>query len=329
MKIEKIVNLKEFLWIAYELKIGFNGILWVNDSVIVQEEKSVLSSWLQRFRVFVTEMTDVCAQCKTWRKKQYWNEFPDNKHHFFKIMLGDFENYLRIPRKFKDEYREKLSQRVTLRGPSGDSWTAALAQRGEDIELRNGWRDFVKDHSLEEGDFLVFQHVESSLFNVLIFDKTGCEREDSHFVIQGKGTKSRTGKGKCYESNRRPLTKKDKERAFRLASKHSTTRPSCKIRMKQSHTIPREFADNCLPMESQEIKLRVGSKIWRVSLNRRNVQCTLNKGWAHFVLDNNLETEDYCVLELADTGTSQQPLTLDVHIYRAVEKIVPLKVILP
>ncbi|XP_021725445.1 B3 domain-containing protein Os01g0723500-like isoform X2 [Chenopodium quinoa] len=336
-------------------------------------------------------MTDVCAQCKTWRKKQYWNAFPDNKHHFFKIMLGDFESYLRIPRKFKDEYKEKLLQRVTLRGPSGDCWTVALAQRGEDIELRNGWRDFVKDHSLEEGDFLVFQHVENSLFNVLMFDKTGCEREDSHFVIQDRdiraenccymrdnktdrpsvfaydqqrfeedevvhdkmdddeeededeeiqqetiGKNSRTGKGKCYESNRRPLTKKDKERAFRLASKHSTTRPSCKIRMKQSHvhhlfilTIPREFADNCLPMVSQEIRLRVGSKIWRVSLNRRNVQCTLNKGWAHFVLDNNLETEDYCVLELADTGTSRQPLTLDVHIYRAVEKIVPLKVILP
>uniref|UniRef100_A0A803MCN2 TF-B3 domain-containing protein n=1 Tax=Chenopodium quinoa TaxID=63459 RepID=A0A803MCN2_CHEQI len=205
----------------------------------------------------------------------------------------------RIPRKFKDEYKEKLLQRVTLRGPSGDCWTVALAQRGEDIELRNGWRDFVKDHSLEEGDFLVFQHVENSLFNVLMFDKTGCEREDSHFVIQDRDIRAENC---CYMRD------------------NKTDRPS---------TIPREFADNCLPMVSQEIRLRVGSKIWRVSLNRRNVQCTLNKGWAHFVLDNNLETEDYCVLELADTGTSRQPLTLDVHIYRAVEKIVPLKVILP
>lgn len=90
----------------------------------------------------------------------------------------------RIPRKFKDEYTEKLSKEMTLRGPSGNYWTAALAQRGEDIQLQDGWRDFVKDHSLEEGNFLVFQHVKDSLFDVLIFDKTGCEREDSHFVEQ-------------------------------------------------------------------------------------------------------------------------------------------------
>lgn len=39
-------------------------------------------------------MANVCAKCKTWRKNQYWNVFPHNKHHFFKVMLGDFRNYL-------------------------------------------------------------------------------------------------------------------------------------------------------------------------------------------------------------------------------------------
>ncbi|XP_021844097.2 B3 domain-containing protein Os01g0723500-like isoform X2 [Spinacia oleracea] len=324
-------------------------------------------------------MANVCAKCKTWRKNQYWNVFPHNKHHFFKVMLGDFRNYLRIPRKFKDEYTEKLSKEMTLRGPSGNYWTAALAQRGEDIQLQDGWRDFVKDHSLEEGNFLVFQHVKDSLFDVLIFDKTGCEREDSHFVEQDGdlchencctmfkntnqqtnntsllsedededededeeesqqelGTNSKTRQWKYYESNRRPITKKDKERAFHLASKHSTTRPSCMIKMRPSHvhhlfilTINRDFADHCLSKESQDILLRVDSKIWKVALKHRNVQCTLNKGWAQFVLENNLETEDYCVLELADTGESQQTLTLDVYIFRAVKEIVPLKVVLP
>lgn len=80
----------------------------------------------------------------------------------------------------------KLSEKVTLRGPSGNIWTTYLARRGEDYVLENGWQDFVKDHSLNEGDFLVFRHVEDSMFNVLIFDTTGCEREGSYF-IEGSG----------------------------------------------------------------------------------------------------------------------------------------------
>ncbi|KAL2905745.1 hypothetical protein RDABS01_004455 [Bienertia sinuspersici] len=347
-------------------------------------------------------MKGICVKCKEWRKEQYWNAFPDNKHSFFKIMIDDYRKYLRIPRKFKADFKGKLSENVILRGPSGNCWITTLAKRREDFVLQNGWQNFVKDHNLNEGDLLVFHYVEDSLFEVMIFDATACEREDCHFVepnvegccsqrhdilkrnkspapvdqqqlkrgrkkrinkkeslkekedesdnIKGSqqdnsGTDSETREGKndstsrystYYKSNRRTITKKDMERAFLLASKYTTKRPSCKIRMKPSHvhhlfilTVPREFADNCLPMKPQNISLRVGSNTWKVKLNRRNAQCTLNGGWAKFVLDNNLETEDICVLELAHTGTGQEPTTLDVHIFRAVEEVVPLEVVKP
>lgn len=44
-----------------------------------------------------------------------------------------------------------------------------------DVLFCNGWKEFANYLSLSESQFLVFQYQKNSLFNVIVFDKTGLE----------------------------------------------------------------------------------------------------------------------------------------------------------
>ncbi|XP_022751325.1 B3 domain-containing transcription factor VRN1-like isoform X2 [Durio zibethinus] len=127
-------------------------------------------------------MAAMSQNCRISEKHKYWKEFQSNRHQFFKIMVGDFRNHLRIPRKFMSNFRENLSGTIHLRGPSGFMWTVELERMFGDVVFRNGWEIFVKEHSLAEADLLVFRYDGNSTFNVVIFDPSGCEREGSYFV---------------------------------------------------------------------------------------------------------------------------------------------------
>lgn len=69
-------------------------------------------------------------------------------------------------------------RRVTLQGPSGSKWYVQLGKNTKGTFLTAGWPKFVKDHSLKEHEFLVFQYDGCMHFTVLMFDTTACERED-------------------------------------------------------------------------------------------------------------------------------------------------------
>ncbi|XP_051220281.1 putative B3 domain-containing protein Os03g0621600 isoform X2 [Lolium perenne] len=45
--------------------------------------------------------------------------------------------------------------------------------------LESGWEEFVNEHDLGKGDFLVFRYIGDSQFNVAIFDPSGCEKASS------------------------------------------------------------------------------------------------------------------------------------------------------
>ncbi|KAL2932512.1 hypothetical protein RDABS01_020030, partial [Bienertia sinuspersici] len=127
-------------------------------------------------------MAYVCESCKALAKHKYWHEVPPRKFRFFKIMLGGFENQLRIPRKFIDCFRGDLSRSCVLRGQSGNSWEVHIIKTEEDVLFSEGWENFVNDHNLKFGYFLVFCYVGDFSFDVSVFDPTGCENERSHFT---------------------------------------------------------------------------------------------------------------------------------------------------
>lgn len=77
---------------------------------------------------------------------------------------------------------EQLAEIVTLEGPSGNRWLVRFSKMGGHAYFKEGWKEFVETHHVEEGDCLVFEYRGNSCFSVLIFDRSGCEREASYFV---------------------------------------------------------------------------------------------------------------------------------------------------
>lgn len=72
---------------------------------------------------------------------------------------------------------------MTLKGPSGATWDVGLTSSDDKLYFKRGWQEFVKAHSLEQNDLLVFRYNGMSQFDVLIFDwKSFCEKEASYFV---------------------------------------------------------------------------------------------------------------------------------------------------
>ncbi|XP_077218594.1 B3 domain-containing protein Os01g0723500-like [Tasmannia lanceolata] len=104
----------------------------------------------------------------------------ERKPHFFKVLLGDFSHHLRIPPSFMKHISKEVSSKRTaiLEGPTNKVWHVELSQKTNGTYLQDGWQEFVKAHSLKVSEFLVFRYDGNMRFNVLIFDKTACERED-------------------------------------------------------------------------------------------------------------------------------------------------------
>ncbi|EOY14620.1 AP2/B3-like transcriptional factor family protein, putative isoform 2, partial [Theobroma cacao] len=83
----------------------------------------------------------------------------------------------KIPVGFNRNLEGRTSGSVLLRGPSGYSWVVELVRKDDDLLFVEGWADFVRDHSVECGDFLVFRYDGDLVFDVKVFDQSSCEKE--------------------------------------------------------------------------------------------------------------------------------------------------------
>ncbi|KAK9997633.1 hypothetical protein SO802_022319 [Lithocarpus litseifolius] len=101
----------------------------------------------------------------------------------FMVKIFFSQNLKVIPKTFSDNLKKKLPQSATLKGPSGLTWDVELTTNDGATFFNHGWQNFVKDHSLEETDLLIFSYNGWSQFDVLIFDgKNMCEKGASYFV---------------------------------------------------------------------------------------------------------------------------------------------------
>ncbi|GLJ38037.1 hypothetical protein SUGI_0774390 [Cryptomeria japonica] len=105
------------------------------------------------------------------------NDGFDGCSYFLKVMVGDFAERLRIPAAFSQKVRKETSEDMVLQGPSARQWVVKLWGTNSQLEFGQGWENFVGDHAIESGDFLVFKYVCRSYFKVRIFGKNGCEKK--------------------------------------------------------------------------------------------------------------------------------------------------------
>ncbi|KAJ1266104.1 hypothetical protein BS78_08G125700 [Paspalum vaginatum] len=123
----------------------------------------------------------VCRECVA---HHYWHHMDDRKR-FFKIMVGDFQNRMIIPKEFAANFRGQISEQVKLEAPDGKTYTVQVTKEQNELVLRSGWAEFASAYELELGELLVFRTSENSHFKVRIFDKSCCEKVLSCVPIDG------------------------------------------------------------------------------------------------------------------------------------------------
>ncbi|CAM0150204.1 unnamed protein product [Urochloa decumbens] len=93
---------------------------------------------------------------------------------FFKIFFPDQSGErLKIPAAFYQNLKEQPTGLVSLKGPSGNAWQAVLTSDSEGWFFGQGWKEFVMDHSVKQGHFLVFTYDGLSRFSVTVFGSLG------------------------------------------------------------------------------------------------------------------------------------------------------------
>ncbi|XP_042391695.1 B3 domain-containing protein Os01g0723500-like isoform X1 [Zingiber officinale] len=273
-------------------------------------------------------------RCSVIRKPQY----------FFKVLVGDFAHRLEIPQNFVKNISDEESKVAVLHGPGGGNWQVEVCSTGQEatLLLGPGWHSFVKDHSLEEFQFLVFRHNGEMHFTVLVFGMNGCERTDlfamkSPLEVVGNSVKVTTKddhestdveiEKSTNVSARRVVTEEERSRAEKAANSFTSPHPYCVKRMNARNVygnallkLPARFSRVHLLWTRMKIVLTdPNGNAWVVTFipSWKNADI-FSAGWAAFARGNNLEEGDYCVFELVKQTEMQ------VHIFRATQRVFPI-----
>ncbi|KAK2665175.1 hypothetical protein Ddye_003749 [Dipteronia dyeriana] len=100
----------------------------------------------------------------------------DYRPMFFKIILGSIKERLRIPPKFLHHILKDLTKTATLKISSGDIWTVEMKRSKDGVFMEDGWQQFLRDNSLTDKHFLVFNYDGNMSFSVQIFEPNCVER---------------------------------------------------------------------------------------------------------------------------------------------------------
>ncbi|KAF0921022.1 hypothetical protein E2562_038225 [Oryza meyeriana var. granulata] len=146
------------------------------------------------------------------RGKSPWAS-GERRPHFFKVLVGDFKQRLKIPPNFckhipweesrKAKSIKEASMAATLEGPSGRTWLVVIRRTAEGTFFTSGWPKFVQDQALRDLEFVVFRYDGNTHFTAMVFDRTACERED---LMGGGGgdrpRKKRRGRPRTVNASR-------------------------------------------------------------------------------------------------------------------------------
>ncbi|KAJ0040923.1 hypothetical protein Pint_27462 [Pistacia integerrima] len=99
--------------------------------------------------------------------------------HFFKEFLPKhgYDGF-KIPNAFV-KYLNGSLKKAVLRNRMGKRWHVEMADTDSMVLFANGWQKFVEDNYVEPADSLVFSYHGDHIFDVLIFEKCGCEKRET------------------------------------------------------------------------------------------------------------------------------------------------------
>ncbi|KAL9687430.1 hypothetical protein QQ045_031832 [Rhodiola kirilowii] len=129
--------------------------------------------------------------------------FLFSKPSFFKVLISDYSNKLKIPSTFAKKYLDNYAgkNRLNLATHRG-SWAVEVVQSGDHgCLLEEGWAAFVRANELEFGDFLVFFLTGSCALSVVMYNKAACAKNLVELVERRSSLPER--KKRVYHSDER------------------------------------------------------------------------------------------------------------------------------
>ncbi|OMO74942.1 hypothetical protein COLO4_26418 [Corchorus olitorius] len=262
-----------------------------------------------------------------WQEDVYWNCFK--RQGFFASLSGGFHEQLAIPKKFAFKLRNKLPETATLKGPSGLTWSVELTRNGDALFFTNGWAEFVKDHSLEENDLLIFRFNGESSFNVWVYDPSnGTEKEALYFPAgsssrDAAGPSDAQGQSKRKEKANFVVVKTSSEEDEGNASHGEKSENEESYKTPEKLGISSHWVKKHLSSEVRDVILRLKDnkeETWTVGLYlEESHRGLLTRNWKNFVVENGLEEDDVCVFNPGGRSHDQK-FIIDVSIFRVVEK---------
>ncbi|KMZ74491.1 hypothetical protein ZOSMA_127G00120 [Zostera marina] len=98
-------------------------------------------------------------------------------NEFFKVLLDGFNEKLRIPDKFVSSFFREQGKVNLCSSILGKIWCVEIRQHSDGLYFSgDGWIEFVQDHDLHFGYFLVFVCHQNINFFVKSFDHSGCRK---------------------------------------------------------------------------------------------------------------------------------------------------------
>ncbi|KAL9231603.1 hypothetical protein vseg_006809 [Gypsophila vaccaria] len=129
------------------------------------------------------------------------------KPHFLEIFLPNLSSHrLEVPSKFIKHLGSRTSGSFSFTGPSGNSWNVDLIGDNGHLFFDDGWPTFVRDHSIQCGDSLVFRYDGNSHFTVQIFDESSCEKDEALNAKCSQGSTHRRRKSEKKRAREKDFT---------------------------------------------------------------------------------------------------------------------------
>eukprot|EP00257_Ricinus_communis_P018120 XP_015576738.1 putative B3 domain-containing protein Os03g0621600 isoform X2 [Ricinus communis] len=231
---------------------------------------------------------------------------PDRKITFFKVLMGDYMEKIMIPPAFVMKYEKIMPETIKLKSYNvGKSSMVSVKSNDDGFFIKHGWKKFVKDHNLEVGDFLVFNLVNDTTFEVLIYGPTCCLKkiklaDDDDHVDQNKNSTSKFTSTASGKKAKRPRIFKGKTEVNKKESiaEEETKHPCVKLVLKEYQkynvVVPRRFADKIgLQNKRKTVIEDPLGRQWPVFVNLvGGNQVHLSTGWSAFYQANRLVTGD-------------------------------------
>ncbi|XP_026398680.1 putative B3 domain-containing protein Os03g0621600 [Papaver somniferum] len=250
-----------------------------------------------------------------------------NKASFVMVLMGDFDEKLQVPTDFLKHFNGKLPGKSTVRGPNGRTRTIKMKRDGDDLYFFKGWPEFVDEHSLEFGDFLIFEYKGSSKFKVKIYGQTGIEKDlraysaEPSLEVKEHGTDEEAAYEGGYHVQRKSAMEVERigrSRARKPALPINTNHPYFISTWPKSTTcyprIPRDFARKYgLNTETGIVLRDHDGRSWPVKFSHnKDGRISMTKGWRQISAGNKLARGAKCLFQLISQTKGNQIMNVRV-----------------